>query len=157
MKWGRWTMNRWMIRALKTTTSAVFAVGMAGCMMHTLMALAHPPAPSEFGLGPRRSANGAYTASLIPDGELVLRKLQTVRIAVADSTGSPVENAAIVVDGGMPAHGHGLPTQPRVTRTLGNGEYLVEGLRFNMSGWWEIKLDVDGDMGQDRITFNLDL
>ena len=27
----------------------------------------------------------------------------------------------------MPQHGHGLPTKPRVTRPLGNGDHLVEG------------------------------
>ena len=37
------------------------------------------------------------------------------------------------------------------------GEYLVEGLRFNMSGWWVLSLDVDGSMGRDTVTFNLDL
>jgi hypothetical protein len=150
-------MNRWMTRVFKVVASAVFTVGMVGCIMHALMPHAHPPAASEFGMGPRRSVGGAYTASLIPEGELVVRKLQTVRVAVADSTGYPVDGAAIVVDGGMPQHGHGLPTQPRVTQALGNGEYLVEGLRFNMGGWWEIKLLMDGALGPDTVTFNLDL
>lgn len=150
-------MKSWTKRTFKAAATAMFVVGLTGCIMHALMPHAHPPEPSEFGMGPRRSAAGAYTASIIPDGELVVRKLQTVRIAVADSIGFPIEEASIAVDGGMPAHGHGLPTQPRVTRALGNGEYLVEGLRFNMGGWWELKLHVDAGLGQDSITFNLDL
>ena len=40
----------------------------------------------------------------------------------------------------MPQHGHGLPTRPRVTRSLGEGIYEIEGVRFNMGGWWGIKL-----------------
>lgn len=150
-------MKRWARRTFKVVASTVFTVGMVGCIMHALMPHAHPPAESEFGLGPRRSAAGAYEASLRPEQELVVKKLQTIRVAVADSSGTPVDGASIVVDGGMPAHGHGLPTQPRVTRALGNGEYLVEGLRFNMGGWWELKLHVDAGMGRDSITFNLDL
>jgi hypothetical protein len=150
-------MGRMTKQASKMAASAVFVVGLMGCIMHALMPHAHPPEPSEFGMGPRRSAAGAYTASIIPDGTLVVRKLQSVRIAVADSTGRPVEDASIAVDGGMPAHGHGLPTQPRVTRALGNGEYLVEGLRFNMGGWWELRLHVDSGLGRDSVTFNLDL
>lgn len=150
-------MKRWTIRTIKVTASTVFTMGLVGCIMHALMPHAHPPARSEFGMGPRDSAGGAYVAWLVPDGQLVVRKLQTLRIAVADSTGCPVEGAEIVVGGGMPAHGHGLPTRPRVTRSLGNGEYLVEGLRFNMGGWWELKLHVDAGMGRDSVTFNLDL
>ena len=144
-------------RTLKIAAGALAALITVGCMMHMGMPHAHPPAESEFGMGPRRSVSGVYTASIIPNGELAVRKLQTVRVAVADSAGSPVDGATIVVDGGMPQHGHGLPTQPRVTRSLGNGEYLVEGLRFNMGGWWVLHFDVAGNVGRDTITFNLDL
>ena len=38
------------------------------------------------------------------------------------------------VDGDMPQHGHGLPTRPRVTRNLGNGDYQIEGVKFQMGG-----------------------
>ena len=44
--------------------------------------------------------------------------------------------AAITVDGGMPQHGHGFPTRPRVTRDLDDGTYLLEGMKFSMTGWW---------------------
>ena len=150
-------MKRRTKRTLKIAVAVAVATVAAGCMMHMATPHAHPPAESEFGMGPRRSGSGAYMASLIVDGELGVRKLQSVRVSVADSTGAPIEGATITVDGGMPQHGHGLPTQPRVTRSLGQGEYLVEGLRFNMSGWWVLSLDVDGSMGRDTVTFNLAL
>ncbi len=51
--------------------------------------------------------------------------------------------------------GHGLPTQPRVTQELGEGRYLVEGMKFSMTGWWEIKLKLQSaDGGPDSVTFN---
>jgi len=50
--------------------------------------------------------------------------------------GQPVRNAEITVAGGMPKHNHGLPTAPQVTRELGNGDYLVEGIKFQMAGWY---------------------
>ena len=34
----------------------------------------------------------------------------------------------------MPEHNHGFPTAPRVTENLGEGDYLLEGMRFNMGG-----------------------
>jgi hypothetical protein len=54
----------------------------------------------------------------------------------------------------MPQHGHGFPTQPKVTRELGDGRYLLEGMKFSMPGWWELKLKVDASSGADEITFN---
>ena len=78
-----------------------------------------------------------------------------LHIETADST--PVEAAEIVVDGGMPAHAHGLPTQPRVVADLGNGDYRLEGLRFHMPGLWEIAITIDVDGTRDRVVIALEL
>jgi hypothetical protein len=115
------------------------------------------PAAEAFGLGPRVSEKQAYTATLQPAQPLRVRRLQTVPVLITDANGRPVESAVISVDGGMPEHAHGLPTQPRVTRALGGGVYEIEGLRFSMGGWWEIKLAIDSPAGADRVTFNLSL
>ncbi len=118
---------------------------------------AEPPAQSEFGLGPRASLGGHYTAALQPSQLLRPRQMQTVVVIVTDSDGHAVEGATIAVDGGMPQHGHGLPTEPRVTRNLGGGAYEISGVRFNMGGWWEFSLDITSSAGSDKVTFNLDL
>ena len=115
------------------------------------------PAASEFGLGPRASAGGRYVATLQPANPLRPRKMQTVRVIVRDADGRAIDEAQISIDGGMPQHGHGLPTRPRVTRTLGEGSYQVDGVRFNMGGWWEFKVAIAGSRGSDVVTFNLDL
>ena len=120
-------------------------------------AAVHKPAAQEFGFGPRESVNHKYTVYLKPMETLRLRKLQTLRVLVLDAAGRPVEDASISVDGGMPEHGHGLPTQPKVHRSLGGGMYDIEGLRFSMGGWWEVKLSIEARQGADRVTFNLDL
>jgi hypothetical protein len=132
---------------------------LSGCshVMTMVHGGAEAPAASEFGLGPRASAAGIYTATLEPAESLRPRKLQTIQVSVKDAKGQVVDGAAITVDGGMPQHGHGLPTQPRVTKSLGNGEYVIEGVRFNMGGWWELKLAIAGDAGTDTVTFNLAL
>jgi hypothetical protein len=83
--------------------------------------------------------------------------MQTVQVAIADAEGQPIENADIGIDGGMPQHGHGLPTRPRVTRHVGNGVYEIEGVRFNMGGWWEFTLSIATASGTDLVTFNLQL
>jgi hypothetical protein len=114
------------------------------------------PAASEFGPGPRASANGLYTVALVGADSLRPRKMYTLQAKVTETaTGQALTEAAIAVDGGMPQHGHGLPTRPRVTKNLGNGSYEISGLRFNMGGWWELKLTVTGPAGTDTVTFNL--
>ena len=115
------------------------------------------PARSEFGLGPRASVGGRYTAVLQPSQPLRPRQMQTVLLLVTDSDGRTVEGATIAVGGGMPQHGHGLPTAPRATKSLGGGLYEVSGVRFNMGGWWELSFDITSPVGSDKVTFNLDL
>jgi hypothetical protein len=66
-----------------------------------------------------------------------------------------VDDAEITVDGGMPQHGHGLPTSPQVTQNLGGGDYLVEGVKFQMLGWWEVKFNINANGQSDTVTFNL--
>ena len=115
------------------------------------------PASREFGLGPRPSARQVYAATLQPRQPLRVRHMQTLPVLITDASGRPMEGVRIFVDGGMPEHGHGLPTQPQVRRTLGGGVYEIEGLRFNMGGWWELRLAIESPAGADSVTFNLSL
>lgn len=115
------------------------------------------PSPADFGIGPRRSVAGEFTATLRAEQPLRPRQLQTVRLVIADAAGRPVEGARIEIDGRMPEHGHGLPTRPRVTHDLGAGVYEIQGVRFNMPGWWELTLAIDTPAAADVVTFNLDI
>lgn len=145
---------------MKTLMAVLILIGTTGCSH--MMAMLHGtgaerPAASEFGLGPRTSSNGLYTATLESAQPLRTRQMQTVRVKVGDVSGVGIDAASITVDGGMPEHGHGLPTKPRVTRNLGGGVYEIEGVRFNMGGWWELKLAISTPDGMDSVTFNLNL
>ena len=147
-------------RAVLMLATLTVAISMTACS-HAMMMIhgtgAKRPAASNFGLGPRSSAEGRYVATLVPARALRPRQMQTVRVTVRDAEGRAIDQAQISVDGGMPQHGHGLPTRPRVTRHLGDGIYEIEGVRFNMGGWWEFTLAIAGSQGADTVTFNLDL
>jgi hypothetical protein len=147
--------NAFVLALVVTAAVAVTGCGHLMMMMHGRNVAR--PAQTEFGTGPRASASRQFTATLQPDQPLRLRRMQTVRVAITDAAGAPVDNATIQIDGGMPEHGHGLPTRPRVTRALGNGLYEIEGVRFNMGGWWEFKLAINASSGSDVVTFNLAL
>ena len=104
------------------------------------------------------TAKGLYRVAIAPEAEPFDRSALHSWIAtVSTPAGAPVEGAEISIDGGMPQHGHGLPTAPAVTASLGGGRYRIEGVRFNMGGLWEFKLRIRAAPGEDDVTFNLDL
>jgi hypothetical protein len=146
-------------RVLAALAFAGAALGAAACGNLAMMMGngAQRPAEGAFGTGPRVSEKHAYIARLQPEQPLRVRQLQRVPVLVTDARGRPVDDATITVDGGMPEHGHGLPTQPRVVHAAGAGMYEIEGLRFSMGGWWELKLAIDSAAGADSVTFNLSL
>lgn len=103
----------------------------------------------------RTSEAGKYVVQISPPAQRVrVNQIQTWRIVLRTAAGEPVQGATIEVGGGMPEHGHGFPTQPRVSPTSEPGHYLLEGVKFSMTGWWEIKLKVQSPLGADGVTFN---
>ena len=78
-----------------------------------------------------------------------------IHIETADET--PVIDADISIDGGMPEHNHGFPTAPRITENLGDGGYLLEGMRFNMGGVWVLTLEISSGDQTDSVTFEFEL
>ena len=151
------SMIRRTVLALATLTVAISMTACSHAMLMIHGTGAKRPAATEFGLGPRSSADGRYVATLEAAKPLRPRQMQTVRVTVRDADGRAIDEARISVDGGMPQHGHGLPTRPRVTRTLGDGIYEIEGVRFNMGGWWEFRVTITAERGADTVTFNLGL
>jgi hypothetical protein len=134
------------------------ALIVAAFALLSVTACATKPPKDQFGFGPRTSAQNVYTATIDPPAQpLKPRRMMSLQVSIRDAAGKPVDGAQIQIDGGMPQHGHGLPTQPRVTRSLGDGRYEIDGLRFNMGGWWELRLAVTSTAGTDRITFNLEV
>jgi hypothetical protein len=115
------------------------------------------PPPSDLDLALSKSTDhGLYVAELEADQSPVpVGKLHTWTVKISTPDGKPAQTTAISIDGGMPRHGHGLPTRPEVTTDLGGGAHLIEGMKFNMDGWWTLTLSIDGSAGSDTATFNL--
>ncbi len=113
--------------------------------------------PSDLDLSREKSTEaGRYVVAIAPVEEPVtVGPMHAWTVTLADREGASVDDARITVAGGMPQHGHGLPTRPAVTQNLGEGRYLLEGVKFNMPGWWELDLGIEGPKGADDVTFNL--
>lgn len=77
---------------------------------------------------------------LTPVDEIPLNRIHEWRIYLTDVNEQPLTNIEFEVTGGMEAHGHALPTQPVVTAGNRKGEYLIQGLKFQMIGHWFIVL-----------------
>lgn len=108
--------------------------------------------------------NGLYKVSLYcKESPIPLNEIHSWVLHVEDSSGKPVENLKIFVSGGMPMHRHGFPTKPRVSDHLGNGDYNVDGIKFNMAGHWEMRFNFKeksssfASKNVDRIIFQIHL
>ena len=89
------------------------------------------------------SQQGIYRLTLSPaPGKIPMRRLHSWYLHIEDTLGTPVSGARIHIDGGMPAHGHGLPTVPKANVLPGEGDYIVEGMKFTMGGEWQLRLAI---------------
>ncbi|MCW8962146.1 MAG: FixH family protein [Gammaproteobacteria bacterium] len=96
--------------------------------------------------------NVSYKSNVEP---LPLNRIHSWVLHVATRDGKPVEKATISVYGGMPAHRHGLPTQPEVSE-IGGGDYLVQGLKFSMMGKWEMWFNIRAGDVTDKVKFDIE-
>ena len=135
-----------MTRFAINTFALTLLAATAGCMS----------APPDLDVSlTRPTAEQKFVVTLQPPAKpAAINQLHSWRVSLATPTGAPVTHARIKVDGGMPQHGHGLPTRPQVTQELPGGTYVIEGMKFSMTGWWEIKLAIDSAEGADKVTFN---
>jgi hypothetical protein len=118
-----------------------------------LAACAAPPKDLDLSLR-HPSTQGRYVVQMQPPAATpAINQIHAWQIKLSSPDGTPVRNARIAVDGGMPQHGHGLPTRPQ-TREVADGRYLMEGMKFSMTGWWEIKLAIQAAEGSDTAVFN---
>lgn len=104
-----------------------------------------------------RSERGVVATLEPRSGKLEIGAFQEWVLSLRSTDDVPVDQARIMIGGGMPEHGHGLPTSPAVTDFLGDGRYLIEGLKFSMAGRWIVAFAVDTPSGSDRLAFVLDI
>jgi hypothetical protein len=90
-------------------------------------------------------------------GDPEINRIHSWILHIEDESGDVVEGAEIEVEGGMPNHDHGLPTEPRITEDLGDGNYRLEGMRFHMRGYWEVVIQITTNTGTSTVTLPLQL
>jgi hypothetical protein len=131
-------------------------VVLAGAAVFGIRMLLPPPADLDLSRT-QISEQALFVATIEPPAAISINQIHTWTIEVKLADGTALAPTDISIDGGMPQHGHGLPTVPQVTRDLGNGKYEVAGMKFNMPGWWVVNVHVATPSGADEATFNLTL
>lgn len=141
-------MKKWIVAVVLLAVLA--AAGFVAMRMLT-------PPPADLDLAREKaSASGLYTVAIAPELDPIQQgPLHGWIVTVATPAGEPVTDAQISVGGGMPQHGHGLPTAPQSAGHIGEGRYRIEGVRFNMGGWWVLKFAVTSPAGVDEVEFNI--
>lgn len=118
--------------------------------------LTAPAAPGPDVARAKISVKGLYSVAIAPEAsEPRQGDLHSWIVTVTTRQGTPVDNASFTIGGGMPEHAHGLPTSPEATAYLGDGRYRIEGMKFSMTGWWQLKFGITAPVGADEATFNL--
>ena len=149
-KQSRFSRKYWIIGSI-----AALLVIALGYGAFTMIKMSYVPPNLDYSLT-RLSNNGVYRATYSSsDTPVPVNQLHSWKLHVETASGQPVDNAAISIFGDMPQHGHGMPTKPQVTQNLGNGDYLVEGMKFQMGGWWKIDFTIEANGQSDQVSFNL--
>jgi hypothetical protein len=108
-------------------------------------------------IAPVSFAEDLIVSYTTPDGDPAINRMHSWILHIENEEGVEIEGAIVEVEGGMPKHDHGLPTKPRITEELGGGDYRLDGMRFHMSGYWEIVVTVTTDNGSSELTIPLQL
>ncbi len=104
------------------------------------------------------SEKGLFRVSYKPEIDPIkINTLHAWQVKVLDTKGDPVEGAKITFKGDMPEHGHGMPTEPQMAEEQPGGVYIIDGIKFQMPGWWMVKLIIHSSTGMDTVTFQLDI
>lgn len=102
------------------------------------------------------SSQGRFVVTMQPPATgPAINQMHAWQVKLATPQGKPVSQATIAFEGGMPQHGHGFPTRPRVTRELQPGVYALEGMKFSMTGWWDMRLAIQAGDVADTVVFNV--
>lgn len=145
-----WGNRRWLLAGI-----ALLVLFVIGYVALVLWRMSYVPAGLDYSTT-RLSEQGLFQSRYTPDTTPIpINQLHTWTLHVETADGQPINDARILVDGDMPQHGHGLPTQPLVTESLGNGDYLVEGMKFQMGGWWVMDFTIEANGQRDVVHFNM--
>jgi hypothetical protein len=154
---GHWQLQVKVAKDDKVDT-AVFDFPEVKAMGHE-HAMMHAPPPKDLDYSTKRmSAKNSFNVSYKSiGGPIRINRIHSWELKITDADGNPVNDARVTVVGDMPQHGHGLPTQPEVFSMGAGGLYRIDGMKFQMPGWWVVTISIMANEAHDAVSFNLNL
>jgi len=154
---GHWQLQVKVAKDDKVDT-AVFDFPEVKAMGHEHEML-HAPPPKDLDYATKKMTadnkfNVAYESI---GGPIRINRIHSWELKITDGDGNPVDGAKVTVVGDMPEHGHGLPTQPEVFSMGVGGLYRIDGMKFQMPGWWVVTISIMADGVHDSVSFNLNV
>lgn len=102
------------------------------------------------------SDGGTFHVTMTPEGDVLSGEQSVFHLHLHNhETEGSLEGATVLVDPWMPSMGHGVSADP-VTTEIGNGDYET-ALEFTMVGTWEVNIDIDDGVVNERAVFNIDV
>lgn len=102
-----------------------------------------------------QSKSGRYKVKLVSQTPIPLNEYQSWTLQVERSDHKRVVLRDLLMDGGMPAHGHDLPSTPKIVWQDHPGRYGINGLLFSMPGNWDLQFLLVDSEGTDLATFSI--
>ena len=154
---GHWQLQVKVAKDDKTD-EAVFDFPEVKAMGHE-HAMMHAPPPKDLDYATEKmTVNDTFKVSYkSTGGSIRINRIHSWELTIRDADGQPVNDAKVTVVGDMPEHGHGLPTQPEVFNMGAGGFYRIDGMKFQMPGWWVVTISIMADGVHDAVSFNLDV
>lgn len=108
--------------------------------------------------GPFASRGGAYLATLRSDlAPPTINRIHSWSLKLADASGAPVDAGPVTIDAGVPIIGRVMPTAARARKGAGAGEFVIEGMKFDMAGRWRVEVHVGSGPASDLVSFDVDV
>ena len=96
--------------------------------------------------------NGIFKVRVASDpGALRISRYEKMLIDVTRASGQPVLDARISVAAKARDVERRMLTMPQLTKNLGSGRYLVEGLLFSMNGSWLLEFHISSGADRDKV------
>ncbi len=72
-------------------------------------------------------------------------------LTVSDPAGKPVPSPKVTIDVTMPAHGHGMMTDPDL-KQVGPTRWHADGLKLHMHGTWQFDVRIESAGVKERVS-----
>ena len=81
----------------------------------------------------------------------IQRRDAELSLELKDLKGEPIPEPKLTIDATMPAHGHGMMTDPEL-KQLGPTTWRADGLKLHMHGAWQFEVRIEAAGVKEKLT-----